>query len=475
MNQNRLGCLTPLGVIAALITLLVIAGTAYATGGLMFDPGPLNAQAGTAIQGFTSHADFEQDCARCHPAFWESDHMDDRCVACHTSIRNGDALHANIARTSPQLACRACHPDHRGKDAPLTEFNGASFPHDALGFSLKTHAINYNDAPITCQDCHTSGFAFDPQTCADCHRTAQPAFMVAHTLGFGSDCLACHDGVESLGKTFNHAKTAFALTGKHADLLCTQCHTNARARADFAATPTQCFQCHLKDDPHAGQFGADCAACHAVTGWKPAQFDHNLSGFKLEGKHAAVACETCHANGYKGTPTDCYACHKQDDAHNGQFGTDCAACHNPTGWENATFDHARSNFPLTGAHTTVKCESCHKNGVFKGTSSQCAACHGEPAYHAGMFGGQTCDSCHNTSAWRPAPYNGPHTFPMNHGDARTCADCHQPTLTTWTCYTCHNPGEVQSKHAEEGIANFTDCLSCHPTGQEGEGGGGGDD
>jgi hypothetical protein len=67
---------------------------------------------------------------------------------------------------------------------------------------------------------------------------------------------------------------------------------------------------------------------------------------------------------------------------------------------------------------------------------------------------------------------------MNHGEnGNTCADCHQPNLTQWTCFPCHDQNEITREHEKEGISNFSDCLRCHPTGDEGEGGGegGGDD
>ena len=55
MQRNRLGCLTGTGLITALITSLVIAGYAFASGGLMYNPGPLNAQQGETLGGVTSH------------------------------------------------------------------------------------------------------------------------------------------------------------------------------------------------------------------------------------------------------------------------------------------------------------------------------------------------------------------------------------------------------------------------------------
>ena len=40
------------------------------------------------------------------------------------------------------------------------------------------------------------------------------------------------------------------------------------------------------------------------------------------------------------------------------------------------FDHYSTGFPLEGAHVTTECESCHVRGIFKGTPTQCAGCHG---------------------------------------------------------------------------------------------------
>jgi len=34
--------------------------------------------------------------------------------------------------------------------------------------------------------------------------------------------------------------------------------------------------------------------CHAYDNWKAVKFDHNKSAFKLDGKHAKVACSGCH-------------------------------------------------------------------------------------------------------------------------------------------------------------------------------------
>jgi hypothetical protein len=56
-----------------------------------------------------------------------------------------------------------------------------------------------------------------------------------------------------------------------------------------------------------------------------------------------------------------------------------------------------------------------------------------------------------------------------------CDDCHNTDLSAFnqqTCLTCHlRLDEITREHQKEGVPNFNDCLCCHPTGQEDEGGG----
>jgi len=81
-----------------------------------------------------------------------------------------------------------------------------------------------------------------------------------------------------------------------------------------------------------------------------------------------------------------------------------------------------------------------------------------------------CAACHSTSAWMPASYNGPHTFPMNHGGAGgNCRTCHPGSYGSYTCYACHDQGEITNKHSER-FSDFSNCVACHASGQEGDGG-----
>lgn len=407
MQRNRLGCLSSTGIVAALVTALVIAGYAYARGGLMYNPGPLSTQGNQTLGGVTSHAETDGACKACHTALWESVTMADRCLDCHTNIteqrRDAGTVHGALLQHDPDLACRHCHPEHRGPDAPLTVLEDVPFPHEVVGFSLNAHQQMAAQEPLQCDDCHQDDLTtFAPQTCDTCHRQTDPVFMTAHTLSFGSACLDCHDGVDRFDENFDHNIFSFQLTGQHVGLACVQCHINARGLNEFPGTRQDCFSCHHADEPHASRFGMDCAACHTTDGWTPATFDHNLS-----------------------------------------------------------------NFPLTGAHVSVACESCHITGEFQGLSTDCVACHAEPLFHAGQFG-TDCAACHNTSAWTPAEFNGQHRFPLDHGDGATCATCHPSSFTSYTCYGCHeqNEGEVREEHLNEGISNFQNCMECHPGGEK---------
>ncbi|MCG2784493.1 MAG: hypothetical protein L6461_05260 [Anaerolineae bacterium] len=474
MNNNKLGCLSPLAIFSGFVTIFALLVLEVLNGNAMFSPGALHA----------THADIGDDCGQCHAPFWASERLTERCLVCHTEIQGeiGDSstLHGTLVKGTDST-CQSCHTEHAGPSARLTVMDTANFPHEATGFALTGHQTRSPGISFVCSDCHTESIStFNQQTCAECHRSLDAAYTETHLAAFGADCLACHDGVDRYGD-FSHSQTAFDLTGAHTRVECAACHAGARTVAQLQSTDRACESCHLKDDAHNREFGVQCGVCHSPEAWEPAKFDHSLSGFPLEGKHVGVECESCHTQGYAGTPQDCYSCHQADDAHEGQYGIACETCHHPGDWKDATFDHALSNFPLDGAHVNVECAECHKDNVYKGTPVECAACHADPAYHLGLFPGQACSQCHTTAAWRPAPYNGPHTFPMNHGQENnrlnTCADCHQPTLAQWTCYTCHNRAETDQKHREEGIADFNDCLRCHPTGQEGDEGGrdGGDD
>ena len=239
-------------------------------------------------------------------------------------------------------------------------------------------------------------------------------------------------------------------------------------RSVYAGTPTNCYACHAANDVHNGANGQNCQTCHSTTAWLPPTINHNQSAFPLTGAHANLACNVCHVNGvYAGTPTNCYACHAANDVHNGANGQNCQACHSTTAWLPATVDHNTTAFPLTGAHANLACNLCHANGVYAGTPTNCYACHAQDDAHNGV-NGTDCSVCHSTTAWLPAEYNGPHTFPLNHhGADGECAQCHTTSLQTYTCYAgCHHHTESRESSNHRNVNGFgNDCARCHPDGR----------
>jgi len=480
--KKPLGCLSPSGLLAAFLTILVITGVSAVQGGALFSPGALNAQAGPPLGQVSSHADLANNCSACHTLPLFGPKMDARCLDCHTDIQaqlqDPRSLHAVLASSHSVISCRLCHTEHKGAAAAITTLDIENFPHELVGFSLKAHTSKADGTPFQCEDCHNQEVSkLDAAVCFDCHHTLDAAFMQTHSGQFGQACLGCHDGLDRYGKDFDHNRFRFPLLGRHAAVECADCHAGAVTAEMLQSAPLECEGCHVAQDIHKGQFGSQCGVCHTPEGWEKASFDHSQTAFPLLGKHQQVACDSCHKdNQYKGTPLACFACHQGQDAHRGEFGEDCGACHTPEGWEKASFDHSRTAFPLTGAHLNLACKACHSTQVFKGTPAACSACHQEPAYHAGLFGSE-CAACHTTNAWYPADFNRPHTFPLRHGGAGTCRDCHTAALGGYTCYTCHNRAETIAEHSEEGIANIDNCVSCHAGGQKGDEGedGGGDD
>ncbi len=540
MNRT-LGCLTTTGIIAAILTAVLVTIAAITSGQAIFSPGELNAERGSApIGGVYAHADLARDCAACHAPFWSKEYMGDRCLDCHVITRgefaDETALHFGFADASN---CLGCHTDHHGDDGPLTHAAIAGFPHERTGFSLRAHEVISQGGSFMCGECHTVPLgSFDLNACHACHVSYDAVFVAQHIRDFYPTCLGCHDGLDTYGASFNHSETTFPLIGEHVFLDCASCHAGAQDLAALQATvsdcagchleenihsniipiecgdchtpaswgealfvhelsgfelvgshqavdceachidrqwvgtPRLCAQCHTEADAHGGQFSEDCGDCHQPTEWIDLTFDHSQSIFPLTGAHLETSCDGCHQGGqFVDTPTQCVACHQEDDQHSGQFGDDCSACHTTNRWSEVTFDHALSRFPLTGAHRNTPCLQCHQGGSYAGTPTACFACHNDPVFHAGLFG-LDCALCHSTSAWRPASYNGPHTFPMKHGDAGgTCATCHPNGYTSYTCYSCHehNQSEINKKHQEEVGGDFSNCMRCHPTGNKEEG------
>lgn len=315
------------GVALLMITALTVGG--YLTT-LHDNMGPLTAlhPNNQMLGGYSSHAEFEQDCTHCHGPIHCI--ISESCQDCHIDVATERAeaigLHGLLPGTG---SCQSCHTEHRGRDAQITVFAFNNIDHTLLAsYSLDTHQTDYAGRPLTCESCHRLG-QFGPENldCATCHINHAPDYMAEHDALYGPDCLACHNGHDQLAN-FDHNQS-YILTGAHNNAACEACHIDQL----YAGTPQACEACHEEPDLHAGQFGLDCGRCHSDTAWSPAELtQHN---FPLDhGSDGRQPCESCHVNSYAEYP--CEICHDYAEMQTAHTDTgdvalnNCLYCH-PTG------------------------------------------------------------------------------------------------------------------------------------------------
>ncbi len=152
----------------------------------------------------------------------------------------------------------------------------------------------------------------------------------------------------------------------------------------------------------------------------------------------------------------------------------------------ADFDHDTTGYPLVGLHQTVRCESCHINGVFQGTRTDCVACHGITAPRSNVtissshlpVTGIACESCHS-----PASQFGSAVFTHVYVLPNSCSSCHggaYPQILSapqdathnvaasshTSCDICHNLGSFSNLQLLPNhipVQPGGSCLNCHST------------
>ncbi|HSM14578.1 MAG TPA: cytochrome c3 family protein, partial [Thermoanaerobaculia bacterium] len=299
-----------------------------------------------------------------------------------------------------------------------------------------------------CLSCHHAEKGVDPALCLDCHEALGQrvsAGLGLHARPELASCERCHSEHngrefelvfwEGGRERFDHARTGWALQGRHVGLDCAKCHRPDRVdpallRLEPALDPgrtylglsTACTACH--EDPHRGSMkAASCTECHSQESWKsPRGFDHAATRYPLTGRHATVACADCHRPEAPGAPAlffgqyagaalpACADCHR--DPHAGRLGRDCASCHSTASFRTGLdrgFDHERTRYPLRGKHRAVACAECHTagRGLRIAGAERCETCHRDP--HAGQLrtvASRTaaCADCHTVDGFRPGRF-----------------------------------------------------------------------
>jgi hypothetical protein len=183
-------------------------------------------------------------------------HRELACTTCHASgvgAPLGKQCTSCHAATDPHrgqlgAACESCHADTGWLLSVRFDHGLSSFP--LLG----------KHSQLACADCHASAAFHDAgAACSSCHAEDDP-----HQGRFTAQCSSCHNPTGWQAWVFDHDRqTPFALTGAHRNVACDTCHRRPLAQLGAAARG-DCAQCHRRDDPHQGQFGAECGSCHSV-------------------------------------------------------------------------------------------------------------------------------------------------------------------------------------------------------------------
>jgi hypothetical protein len=492
--------------------------TALASRADFLSPGPLS----------KSHEKLEglSNCTSCHAK--GSQVSEQRCLDCHSELGGEIAAKKGFHGSIPpaQLStCNACHHEHQGKNFKIIEWPGGDrkrFDHRKTGYVLEG-----KHAQLDCNSCHLAKLVVEPNVRTLIAQQPQRTTF----LGLGTSCQQCHFDehrgqlagacttchTQSAWKPapgFSHAKTDFALRGKHASVDCLKCHArtlDADVHKDVRLPPhsevfqrflpvahSGCLDCHK--DPHDGRLGNECASCHTVDGWHEVRGAsgerafHEKTRYPLRGAHVDVACRSCHgpfpgvAAVYKGLRFDsCNSCHV--DAHLAQLGSpppSCDQCHSNTAFLPARFELAQhKGFALQGSHAAVACSSCHKpapalaakakevalwvsthrrsdkvsltNFHPPGATGRCDACHVDP--HAKQFAERVakngCADCHQVTSFAAVRFD-------HSRDSRFALEGPHENAQCAACHVADAKGVVRYKPLS------TACASCHADPHEGQ-------
>jgi hypothetical protein len=280
---------------------------------------------------------------------------------------------------------------------------------------------------------------------------------------------------------------------------CSKCHVLGEKE-----TTSKCLECHKeiknlisqKKGYHASTEvnGRKCAECHGehlgrdfkIIKFNEKAFNHNLSGYILEGKHSQIKCIDCHkpefikqktsqkSNGsWLGLDAKCLGCHS--DYHQKTLSSDCKSCHTNESFKPAPgFNHSKTKFPLIGKHQSATCESCHKTEILNGKKfrrfsgvefTNCTNCHED--VHKNKFGSD-CRKCHSEFSFHEVKSLGNFDhektdYPLR-GSHRVvdCKKCHTKNLTSALkysyCSDCHIDYH-EKQFVKYGAS--PDCAVCH--------------
>ncbi|MCX6173148.1 MAG: cytochrome c3 family protein, partial [Ignavibacteriales bacterium] len=233
---------------------------------------------------------FPKDCKQCHttnggwkPASFANHDSFYPLTGAHNLIRNNCSQCHSTGYSSPARQCVNCHqqnyngaPNHLSQGYPTdcsqchttTVWQGATFNHSSTNFPLVGAHTS-----VSCQLCHTNGYAGTPTTCISCHQSKFTTAPNHVAQNYPQDCKQCHSPVDWKQISFDHNTTRFPLVGSHVNVSCSSCHITK-----LTGTPTTCISCHQTNFNsalnHVAQgYPTDCAKCHTTVAWNAVTFN----------------------------------------------------------------------------------------------------------------------------------------------------------------------------------------------------------
>lgn len=355
-----------------------------------------------------------------------------------------------------------------------------------------------------CADCHGGWRQSMARACMECHEDVE--HQVDASTGFHGEldgelaleCGRCHSDHHGAGvplvqehsfrlagfdgrADFDHDFIGFGMGGKHLELECSECHTQAdvahigAGEQRFGGLSKNCATCH--EDAHTPSLGTRCDRCHVQESFEHLISEGHERHLALIGGHGGLDCRECHgdserwsleAHAAEDLPArNCKSCHASPHAERFELGIAalegtargraCAECHMA---EHTRFDdpgvpmsdahHAASGFPLEEPHAEQDCAECHAaSGAsfeerYPGRAADhCAECHADP--HGGQF---------------LADYGL-----EGAGDLSDCRRCH--AATHFAPHTFDQVAHAETRLALEGAHADTECAACHSMPEEG--------
>ncbi len=456
------------------------------------------------------------------------------CESCHLGTTPTGMVAANSSKTAPGTLFLTPAPTTAQIHSGIT--SGCNNCHDTgyVWMSMNVYPI----APTVMGTAATqyTGFHTRPVTAASTFSVADPA----HPTGDCSQCHSGTDYFSGAAKPTGHIPTTLACATCHivaGDYSIAGLASNTVLHTGIS---TGCISCHTAGTgagPFAGcTTQATCASPVAVT-YQPKVMPLLAGGLATSpspSTHipaAGIACEKCHAPAVFTTFANTNM--KGSTAMHTAVATTtptCIGCHEGTplfSWYGAT---AASTPPLVtravGHEKRVAnqdCISCHSKSYTKFTGAaarvrpvmraavngmnqrflpgvgltsgldvvgpfshsgvapgQCQNCHngqlakGVPAKH--LQTPMSCDSCHRTTAWKPAQFSHQGVLP---GQCQSCHNAAAATgkpaghfVTARSCDACHrNVAWVPVLYSHvsplyQPQADKGSCLSCHVTNGE---------